>query len=257
MSLKKPPLKLFTIYILLSLLLLGLDRLKVLTPVKAFFETFTIPLKQALWQGYQGLNQDLEKRSFEASSLILLKEKASHQELENLSLKAKNNILEEENESLRRLLGAPLPPAWQFIPASVLAKKDQVIEINQGEKEGVKEEAAVVLENILVGEIVEVNPHTAKVRLVNHPGFNSPARIQEAGAEGKVKVSGNRIFIEEIPLEASLGPGDLVTRQKDSLVLGSLGKILTDPKESWQRAELIWPIEVEKLKTVFVVKREN
>ena len=253
MSLSKKSFLSPVIYIFLALVLLGLDRLGLLSSPRSFFEKFTLPVKQSIWQEYQAVNQSLSKKQNQAGSLIIIREHMEALERENLSLRGELGRLEEENQSMRRLLGAPLPSSWWFVPAKVIGLQEDIISINQGTEQGIVAGAAVVMEKVLVGEVVKAGSRTSQVRLVSHVDFTAPAQIQEGGFKGIIKIYGSRLFLEEIPLEADLKPGNLVIRQKDNLVIGIIGRIVSDPKESWQRAEVIWPVETNRLKNVFVV----
>ena len=253
MSLSKKSLPFPVIYVLLALVLLGLDRFGFLSGPRSFFEKITLPVKQSIWQEYQAVNQSLSGKQDQPASLILIEEHMEALERENLSLKGELGRLEEENQSMRRLLGAPLSSSWRFVPAKVIGLQGDVARINQGAEQGIIAGAAVIMEKVLVGEVIEAGSRTSQVRLVSHTDFTAPAQIQEGGFKGIIKIYGSRLFLEEIPLEADLKPGNLVIRQKDDLVIGTIGRIVSDPKESWQKAEVIWPVETNRLKNVFVV----
>jgi len=253
MSLSKKSFSFPVIYILLALVLLGLDRFGLLSSPRSFFEKFTLPVKQFIWQEYQAFNQSLSKKQNQASSLILIREHMEALERENLSLRGELGRLKEENQSMRRLLGAPLSSSWQFVPAKVIGLQGDIVRINQGAEQGIVAGAAVVVEKVLVGEVIEAGSRTSQVRLISHVDFTAPAQIQEGGFKGIIKIYGSRLFLEEIPLEADLKPGNLVIREQDDLVVGTIGRIVSDPKDPWQKAEVIWPIEANRLKNVFVV----
>jgi len=241
------------IYLLLSLLLLGLDQLGWLSPLKAKAALVTTPVKSQLWQGYKKFNWFRQERS-DTPSRSFLQEKIALLEADNLSLQAQLQKEHDENQAMRQLLGAPLPAKWQFVVAQMIGQQGAVITINVGKEQGVQEKEAVVVENVLVGEVVEVLPKTSRVRLVNHPEFSAQAQVRESNLSGKIKVHGSRIFLEEVPLSEKLKSGSLIVRRDDGLVMGTVGKIVSSDKEQWQTAEVVWPIDILKLREVFVVK---
>lgn len=242
------------VYPLLALLLLGLDQLGLLAGVKIFFSRFTLPVKESIWGEYQTVNENWANRGQQATDWVMLRDKTEILEREKISLKAEVDRLRQENESMRKLLGATLPSQWQFLPAKIIGCKEEQCEIDQGERQGIREGAPVVVENILVGEIAQVGLVTAKVRLLTHADFSASVLLEGGKTKGTVRVRGSRLFLEEIALSESLQTGKIVVRQKDGLVVGTIGKILTEQQETTQRAELVWPIKPNELNNVFVVK---
>ena len=91
--------------------------------------------------------------------------------------------LRAENAALRETLGyrARLSGVWE--PAEVLssgggaAATRDVIRVGKGSLSGVREGAAVVVPEGLVGRVVSVSPHTAEVLLLTDPSMRVSCRI--------------------------------------------------------------------------------
>lgn len=243
------------IYFLLSLLLLGFNQLGWLDWLKRLVEPTVAPVKQSLLDVDRAVVVWWEQAINQGSNAVFLEERIRTLEAEMISQKAQIDKLQGENQAIRGLLGAPLPASWQFVPAQVAGRHDQLLTINQGQDQGVAGGDAVVVGEVFVGEVIEVLPRLAKVRLVLHPDSQIPAVVRKSNLTGKVVVHGGRLFLEEVAVGKGLQPGSLVTRQEDGLVLGEVGKVVSSDQESSQRAEVVWPLEVDALQTVFVVKR--
>ena len=78
--------------------------------------------------------------------------------------------LEAENKELKKLLNFKDAPAYSFITARVVADFNEAfmhsILITAGLNDGIKKGQGVIVDNNLVGRIVEVGPKTARVLLV-------------------------------------------------------------------------------------------
>lgn len=242
-------------YLGLSVVLLGLNQVGALDWLKRLVESAVMPVKQSVSQADRAVVSWWEQANNQGSSAVFLQEGIATLEAEVISQKAQIEKLQAENKAMRELLGAPLPASWQFLPAQVIGRHDQVLTINLGQDQGVVVGDPVVVKEVLVGQVVEVLPRSARVRLVLHPDFEASAVVRKSNLTGKVAVRGGRLFLEEIAVGKDLQPGSVVVRQEDGLVLGEIGKIVSSDQESTQRAEVVWPLEVDELQTVFVVKR--
>jgi len=167
--------------------------------------------------------------------------------------------LEAQNESLRRLLGAKLPAAWQFIPAKILNLKDGRLTLNSGSKDGVGPGMNVLLlaegnQGILIGKIDRADPYLAQVDLI------SEIRVRTgAGAVGKIKRQNLSLELLEVEQKYSLRQGDLILSVGGNgwlpdLLIGRVGKIDNVPTAVYQSAQVEPIIDPEAMFQVFVVK---
>jgi len=246
------PVKLGT-YLVLSLVLLGLNQLGWLDWLKRGVEPVVTPVKQSLIK-VRG-NFLIWQAGDYGPSRLFLEEQINTLKAETVSQKAQIEKLKSENEQMRQLLGAPLPPDWQFLPAQVIGRQDQILVVDQGTDQQVAMGDVVVVEEVLVGQVIAVSPQESRVQLVFHPDFKTAALVRKSNLSGRAVVHGGRLFLEEVEVGKGLQPGSLVVTQKEGLVLGEVGKIVSSDQESTQRAEVVWPLEVDSLQTVFVVKK--
>jgi len=165
----------------------------------------------------------------------------------------------DENNKMKEILGNKKVTA-DFILAGILSKPNQslydTLLIDRGVKEGIAIGKKVfALGNIPIGYIGEVYGNSAKVILFSSPGertevvINGKAVFMTAVGRG----GGNfemvlpRDFVLDIGTEIDL-PGI------DVHVLGTVQTIISDPRDSFQKALLASPVSIQELKFVEVEK---
>lgn len=173
-----------------------------------------------------------------------------------------------ENERLKKLLGAPLPPAWKFLPAQVVGVAQKML-LDKGEQDGVKVGQMVVFENILVGRVAKTSAGSAQVILPLSPGIKIPVltkRPNLAGFQAKgllENLAGRDLFLTNVLLSESLAKGDLVVTAGElagenvgwlpDLLIGRVLEIFPKTREIFQKAKIEPLIDYQNLKEVFVV----
>jgi len=245
--------KLFLILFCLALVLLVLDKKGDLIGIKGKAEQAVNPVRVRLYSWIRERVKMVEKVKKEERGEEIEK---VEKRLSTCQYDFKN--LKKENEDLRRLLQAPLPKDWSFIPAGVLGKKRYLL-IDQGEEAGVKKGMTVVFEKFLVGRVAETSPFSASILLP----FDSESKISvktEGGARGLLEGRfGSRLFLTKVLQKETLNLDEwVVTSGEDGYQLGVLiGKIKNKEPESekpFQEAEVEPGLEYEGVERVFVVK---
>ncbi len=174
-------------------------------------------------------------------------------------LQAEVAKLKAENRELRKLLGAPMPASWQFIPAKILSLKDEWLTLNVGSKDGISPGMNVLLlaegnQGILIGRVGRVDPYLAQADLISN------ARVRTtAGATGKIKRQNSSLELLEVEQKYNLSQGDLIVSEgKDGwlpdLPVGRVGKIDTVPTAIYQSAQVEPIVELGSISQIFVVK---
>ena len=158
---------------------------------------------------------------------------------------------------MRRLLGAPLPAKWKFLPAKVMGNGEK-IRIDKGEKDGVKKGMIVVSENILVGRIVSLTQKSSLLELPISPGVILPVVVKRAGnkgiqARGILQQSGGNLVLSEVLQSEDIQKGDLVVTVGDEnllpdLLIGQITDVLPKSAEVYQKARVKPLLEYDKLR---------
>lgn len=182
------------------------------------------------------------------------------------------SVCEEENQAMRKLLGAPLPAEWQFLPAEVLGTS-QGLRLNKGKKEGVGEGMMVLTQNVLVGRVKSSETSSCLVERPGEPGVKIPVVVKRpaAGENEAPRAAGGAVgrgllvseegalFVERILQEEDVRANDLVLTAGEAgwlpdLVIGVVEEVTGREAEVYRRARVRSFFEGERLKVVFVVR---
>lgn len=240
---------------ILSLAVFLLEKEGVLRPLKGQIDFLLNPGKAAFYSL-------TKKPTLFFESLSVKREKVEKMEKVKRELAActfKINNLEKENEDLRRLLQAPLPKNWAFLPAKVLGKK-RYLAIDKGDRDGVFSGMIAVFENFLVGKVVKTNSFSSQVALPFDSEKKIPAKT-EKGARGLIEGrAGSRIFLSKVLQKETLEVGDLVVTTGEGdwlpdLLIGKVKITAKETKEPFQEVEIDPFLDYGSLTTVFLVKQ--
>ncbi len=237
-------------------------RFGALNPFISLAQNLTLPLQVGFYHVSKGVG-NLVGTTIEIGGL---RSKNSGLSLENATLVAENaklKKLEDENKSLREQLDTPNKDLKIKLAAGVIGSggfgTKNVLLIDKGSNQGVKENDLVVVKNILLGKIINVTPKVSSVQLLSDPDSNIPV-ITAGGAEGILEGK----FGSEIRLTNVLQAEELIEREivftsgKDglprNLVVGEIGKVNKIDKEFFQSASLSQLVDSEKISLVYLVE---
>lgn len=266
----KSKFKNFTVLILISLLLIGADRLSWLYWPKKRFEAVFNPLQKGIYEFSQNIS---DWRDFIGVSskqkLILLENKKVALEEKVAVLEKENKKLQEVNQEQEYLLQVPTDPKWNFLPAQVLRTGNSQMLINKGNEHKLKEKMVLIKGNpdldkaILVGRISKVNPLSSIVALPNNPNHQIAVELLNGG-EGLIKGRTNgEIELFNVLQEVELNQNELIItsggeeKYPQGLVIGRVENIIKQESEVYQRAVIEPIIKYSEIKDVFVVMVEE
>lgn len=245
---------LFLFFLLLSLLLILFDNFGILRPIRGGIEKLAIPVELFFYQA---------KQKF--SLPFFRKEACLGDEGKERELAVNQNALstcQEENEAMRRLLGAPLPPSWRFLPAKVIGSPDGLL-INVGTSSKVRPGMAVVSENVFIGRISWVGENLARVTLPANSESRLPVLVRsqkEIGvkARGLLRGEGGKAILDQVLQEESISEGDLVLTGGEEnyppdLLIGKIVEVQRQEAELFQKAVVEPLVDYQNLINVFVI----
>jgi rod shape-determining protein MreC len=136
----------------------------------------------------------------------------------------------------------------------------QSVLINRGERDGVKTDMGVVVQDGVVGRVIKVMPKTAVVLLVSDRNSVVPGVIQRGRDEGLIEgAGGNRLRMKYVSTLASVQVGDLVitsglagTFPKD-MRLGTVSAIERMPDAISEQLVLTPAVNLNRLGEVLVL----
>lgn len=246
-------------YIGVSLILILLDYFSLLRPIKFPLENAITPVRVFIFKTRSDVVDLYQYIShFRSLSRVLTENAKLNQDNEEYHFQAQ--FLKSENEQLRRQLGAPLPASYQFIPGRVIAVYDRM-EINIGQKDGVKEGMTVVLETTFVGKIKTVSQNRSTVILPTDPDLFVSAKT-EKGARGVVTgQKGSGIILDKVLQKDPIFLNDLVlTSGEDgvppNLLVGKIISITNNDTNAYKQAKLLPSLDFGKEPMVFVISAQ-
>jgi rod shape-determining protein MreC len=234
----------FLFLIIFSLVILFFDKFGFISFIKGGLEKIYIPFGHKLYQ---------PRISSEA-------EPESQQKIVKLEAEIVN--LKKENSDFRRLLGAPLPSSWHFLPAMVIGNDNGVLLVDKGQKDGVVVNQAVIFNDFMVGKIIETGENLSRLQTPNNPDFKLAAIVkspnnENLSARGLILVQGGRLVLDQVLMEEKIAVGDIVMSALDrnipaDIPLGTITNI-SKPSAVFQKAEIEPMVISSQLKNVFLI----
>lgn len=169
-------------------------------------------------------------------------------------------LVEREHATLLAELGAT-PPS-EVLLGHVLTLPPQsfydTLIIDMGSQQGVHVGKKVYAGNqILLGEVVEVNARTSKIKLFSSPNQKYDVIIGVASSTVRATATGRGggMFEALVPRESRVEVGNMVTVPELSTVeYGKVVHILTDPARAFDSVLFQSPIPLQSLRRVYVEK---
>ncbi len=172
------------------------------------------------------------------------------------------------NERLRHLLGFEKEVSRPMVPAQVVGRDPspwaKTVIIDKGEQDGVGQGAPVVVPEGIVGIVVDVSDHYAKVLLLIDPNSAVDALVQETRARGIVKGGGDDYCVFDYVLRKhSISVGDAVVSSgldgvfPKGLRVGRISEIVRLNAGIFQKVSVTPYVDFEILEEVFVISRQD
>lgn len=165
------------------------------------------PVLSGEWLIQQSKSEEKLRRENTAMRAELLQARVRLQKLAELSA---------ENTRLRGLLNTPLIIDGRMLISEIIGTDTdplrQILVINKGRQEQVVEGQTVLDDKGVMGQIVDVYPHSARVMLLSDKEHSVSVRIDRTGMRGIVSGIGDsgRLLMQYVPNTADVKVGDRV-----------------------------------------------
>lgn len=254
---------LFLFLLLMALFLFLLDNSGWISGIKTTIQKPFLVLERPIFLANQSFGDSVKQ----------LTDRSENQRLVELQVQLRQLAVDqnqlliclEENEHLKKLLGAPLPPTWKFEMAKVIGVAEKM-RIDKGKKDGVEKGMAVIAENIYVGQVVTVNERASLVQLATDPNAKIPVVVKQPGTSGiqarglLMGQFGGKLLLDRVLREEDIHQGDLVVTSGEEgylpdLVIGQIKEVLKGTAEVHQQAVVTPLINYSSLRFVFLTIR--
>jgi rod shape-determining protein MreC len=137
----------------------------------AALQTYQIQVVERFWT-YLGIEDLLQKTTYLEDQLIAARLEAQ-----------RARFFSQENEELRRLLALPIPEKFTVLGAHILdAPEGQKLLLDVGSTQGVRQDAAVVGPEGLLGRVTQVEPNWSQVLRITDGASRIPVSFYPSGA---------------------------------------------------------------------------
>ena len=255
-----------TIIVLIIVVVVSNSEMNSFSSIGSAFSVIVMPIQN----GFSNLSHSISGDSTFFSDMDSIKEENQKLQAENASMQQslrELEILKAENERLVQYMGLKEKYAsLSTMPASVINKDNSnysnVIIINVGSNDGIKENMPVISNEGLVGHVISVTNTTAKVQTLldtssavsSIAGSNRDSLIVRGTLESKTELRGNTILTT-----ATILVGDKVETSglggiyPNGITIGTIKEIV-DTKNLSNRYVTIEPaVNFDKLSTVLVI----
>jgi rod shape-determining protein MreC len=253
-----------TVFIVISLMLVVMDRRDMLTPLREGLSSVVSPVAEGFARVAHGpdfrtdLEKQLDRKQNEVDALTA----------ENANLKAQ---LAEYETLDAEVQAEARRPDLNFVPATVIGhdptNTQEFVLINKGSVDGIEVGMAVTDPNYYVGQVVEVTEHTAKVMFIVDTSARVGAQLLDSKADGIVVgqwQAGGRLLMQNVDRDAKVKKDEVVitsgvlateTRGVPPNII--IGTVFGEPIVSERTNEVSWEVrpavDFDSLRTVWVV----
>jgi rod shape-determining protein MreC len=201
--------------------------------------------------------------------LLSIKQKISQLEVDNQSLKAQLQVLDEvrtENDRLKSIFNLKdQHPQFEFVVAKVTAKDlftDHFsLTISKGSEDGIEKLSGVISGDGVIGYVVDVQSNTSRLLLITDRLISIDSTVQRTRGRGIISGhSRNQSVLKFIDRPQEISPGDLIVTSDDQKMfpigypIGSVESVQVSPFGVGHTATVKPVVDLKKLDEVIVLR---
>lgn len=263
MNKRKQYISFFLFFIGISAMLMLLSWNGVLGGIRGIFESASIKGSSSIFS---------LSRTFSSSE----KQKQFSEKNNLQSQLLKENILEKDNAAFRDQFQSSQVAPSSLIPARIIGMPHflpgvndiETLILDKGKKDGVLAGQAVVVRNILVGQITAVSKNISVATVSTSTQININAKDLRSSAPGIVVGDGNgNLLLNNVLLSDDIKVGDSVVTYGEidengrgilpNLLIGNIVSVDKKPSALFQTASVKDAIDVSRLSIVFITTPKN
>ena len=171
-----------------------------------------------------------------------------------------------ENQRLRGLLSLKDRKQYTYVPAEVTGwNTDQGLNtmvIDVGRSDQVRKYMAVVMEDGVLGRIIEVGLASSFVQLLTDRNCRISGLVQRSREQGIIRYQNNELYMQ-LPLRSDVRLGDRVVTSglgetfPSGLPVGRISQIALGSRNLFKQVSIIPAVDLNRLEEVFVIVGEE
>ncbi len=256
------------LYILIGLFVLGFI-IKILpTSSLPSFVSGGIAALQQKETSLETFSINIKDTFLAVAKLNAKKQELAQKTLEQKSMEQLLSASEEDNKTLRNMLGFLRQAPQVLIPAEIIARSAEnwfnYLTLNQGTSSGVRLGQAVINEAGVVGKIVEVGKNYSKVLTITAPQHKVNVYIKHSGTQGIAQGRLHHpLIMNYVENNADIVADDLVltsgisTTFPKGLLIGTVKTARKSKYQVFQEVSVIPAVNFFNLHYVFILKEKK
>lgn len=251
----------FIILILLSILILILDKVNLFYFPKILLSKITNPISFGLYRSGKNITDQF---GFIFTARFAAKEKkaAEDQVAQLLSENAQLRTKLAESESLLEQQNTLDPKTYNLEPARPIGL-DRFLRIDKGSNDGVKVGAPIIFKDNFIGQVINLSEKSSNVRLLFDPDSKILAFSLNKNGKAKGILVGNfgsEMLMDKILHEEIIEVGDLVYSEGTEgniprgLILGRVSQVMDRENQVFKQAKVTPVFDIRDLELVFYIK---
>ncbi|MFQ6067617.1 MAG: rod shape-determining protein MreC [bacterium] len=193
--------------------------------------------------------------------------KALKDQLAELLFREKNYYqrIASTNERLQKLLEFQKKQAYELLPVEVVAYAPRnyfkIFFLGKGGKKGIEKGMVVISPQGLVGRVIEVYPHQAKVLAILDERSKVGVRNERTRDVAILQGKGTICELEYLLTKASVKVGDEIVTSglgglfPKGILVGKISRVKKNPNRLFQKVEVIPAVDFGKLEELFVIRK--
>lgn len=167
------------------------------------------------------------------------------------------SVYKNENEKLKEILGRKTSP--NLLLAQILTKPNRspydIIVVDVGSTDGVLEGQQVLAKgNIPIGEVAEVTPKNARIKLYSTPGTKTSATLEGSEIDVDLEGTGSGGFEIILPKDVVVHEGQAILNKNiHSRTIALVEGIVSTDRDSFKKVLAKSPVNIQELSWVQIV----
>jgi len=171
------------------------------------------------------------------------------------------------NDRLTKLLGLKQSLTAPNLTARIIGKDPSLwfktVIIDRGSSDGVKQGMPVVTTEGIVGQIMSLSPHYAKVLLAIDPNSAIDVLVQNSRVQGIIKGNGSGYQLHYVLKNWKISQGETIITSglggvfPEGLQVGTVTRVTESRRGMFQKIDIIPSVDFSQLEHLIIIMKEN